>query len=352
VNDLFMKRCLELARGGRGFAAPNPMVGAVIVCEDRIIGEGFHRCFSEAHAEVNAIESVKNKELLKDSMLYVSLEPCSHYGKTPPCAELIIKSGIPHVVVACLDPYPKVSGRGVEMLQSAGIEVITGILEREAVELNRYFMTAHSKQRPYIILKWAQSKDGFIDRFRTHYSERPVKLSSSVTQIMLHKLRSEVQAIMVGTNTAFLDNPSLTVRHWTGESPLRIVIDKDLKIPAGSNLLDGINPTLVITSKNAESKNNIEYMKVENLRNLMKILYIRGINSLLVEGGARLHNSFITDDLWDEIRIETAPFSLKTGVRAANIEKCKDFIRSEKKIIFHSHKKGLNQSLLKVYRNV
>jgi diaminohydroxyphosphoribosylaminopyrimidine deaminase/5-amino-6-(5-phosphoribosylamino)uracil reductase len=355
VNKLYMKRCLELAKAASGLVAPNPMVGSVLVYGDKIIGEGFHCCCGEAHAEVNAVHSVKDRELLKKSTLYVSLEPCSHYGKTPPCTELIIKSGIPKVVIATHDPFPEVAGRGVDILQKAGIEVITGVMEHEAVELNRYFMTAQCKHRPYIILKWAQSRDGFIDRFRTDNSEKPVMLSSSITQIMLHKLRSEVQAIIVGTNTAVLDNPELTVRNWSGKSPLRIVIDRHRRIPANSNLLDGNNPALVFSNRNAVT-NSVEYLRIEEspdfLKDILAVLYRRGIHSLLVEGGASLHNSFIKEGLWDEIRIETAPVELKAGVMAADIKNCKDLRLIEKKIIPRHHKKDESQSLLEIYRHI
>ena len=231
VEEKYMARCIELAKGGRGNVSPNPMVGAVVVHKGRIIGEGFHRKCGEAHAEVNAIASVKDESLLKDSTIYVSLEPCSHYGKTPPCAELIIRKGIPRVVVGCLDPFPEVSGRGVRMLREAGVEVVTGVMEEEARALNKAFMTLQTKGRPYIILKWAQSEDGFIDRLRTDVSEPVTVLSSPETSRLVHKLRSEVAAIMVGTRTALLDNPSLNVRHWSGNSPVRVVLDRRLVIP-------------------------------------------------------------------------------------------------------------------------
>ncbi|MDR2146552.1 MAG: bifunctional diaminohydroxyphosphoribosylaminopyrimidine deaminase/5-amino-6-(5-phosphoribosylamino)uracil reductase RibD [Tannerella sp.] len=351
-NKMFMNRCLDLAKGGKGLAAPNPMVGAVIVHGDRIIGEGFHHCYGEAHAEVNAIRSVREEDrvLLKNSTLYVSLEPCSHYGKTPPCAELIIRTGIPRVVLACLDPYHKVSGRGVKMLQDANIEVVTGTMEQQALELNRYYMTVHQQKRPYIILKWAQSEDGFLDKIRTGVSEKPVQLSSPVSQIMLHKLRSENQAIMVGTNTAILDNPSLTVRHWIGKSPLRILIDRDLKVPAGYHLLDGTTPTLVITGKEAVNQTNIEYVHVADLPDLMKLLYARNINSLLVEGGATLHRSFINADLWDEIMVETVPKALGSGVKAAELNNCENLQLFHKKKIPFFTGKSTKYSLLDVYR--
>jgi diaminohydroxyphosphoribosylaminopyrimidine deaminase/5-amino-6-(5-phosphoribosylamino)uracil reductase len=268
---------------------------------------------------------------------------------------LIIKSGIRRVVIATYDPFPAVAGRGADMLQKAGIEVITGVMEHEAIELNRYFMTAQSKRRPYIILKWAQSRDGFIDRIRTGRQEMPVKLSSFVTQIMLHKLRSEVQAIMVGTNTAILDNPELTVRHWSGKSPLRIVIDLHRRISKESKIFDGHNPTLVISNHNSMA-NNIEYLNITGstdfLKNILSELYRRNINSVLVEGGANLHDSFIKNDLWDEIRIETAPVELGVGVKAADIKNCKDLKPVKKKIIPCYPENGVNKSLLEVFRHI
>jgi diaminohydroxyphosphoribosylaminopyrimidine deaminase/5-amino-6-(5-phosphoribosylamino)uracil reductase len=357
VLEKYMSRCLELAGNGRGNAAPNPMVGAVIVRDGRIIGEGYHRCYGEAHAEVNAVASVGDETLLRDSTLYVSLEPCSHYGKTPPCAELIIRKGISRVVIACLDPFPEVAGRGVKMLRDAGIKVIMGVMEKEAFVLNRFFMTMHGKHRPYVILKWAQSEDGFLDRIRQDRSEAPVLLSTSVTRLMVHKLRSEVQSIMVGTNTAVLDNPSLTVRYWAGRSPLRVTIDHHMRIPENAHLFDGKYPTLVYRRPAARGKpvamewekaniphgnrlagvdcvdnrnsgclfagKNVEYVTIDDsthfLRNMMTDLYERDINSLLVEGGVQLHRSFLDADLWDEIIVETAPVSLGTGVPAVNL---------------------------------
>lgn len=327
ISELYMARCLELAGHGRGSTAPNPMVGSVVVHDGRIIGEGYHHRCGEAHAEVNAISSVRDDFLLRNSTLYVSLEPCSHYGKTPPCAELIIRKGIPRVVVACLDPFPQVAGCGVDMLRKAGVEVVTGVMEREAIDLNAYFMTAHKKHRPYIILKWAQSEDGFIDRVRKDVSEKPVLLSTTVTRMMVHKLRSEVQAIMVGTNTAILDNPSLTVRYWSGKSPIRILVDRQLRVSEEAHLYDGKQQTFIFTEQEFKSvkpdKNRIEYVKIENsthfLRNLTQYLYERDVHSLLVEGGARLHHSFIEEDLWDEIIVETAPVRLGNGVESIKI---------------------------------
>ena len=326
IEEKYMARCIQLAQGGKGHTSPNPMVGAVVVHEGRIIGEGYHRRCGEAHAEVNAIASVREQDrpLLKEATIYVSLEPCSHYGKTPPCAELILKTGIPRVVVGCLDPFPAVSGRGVRMLQEAGVEVITGVLEAECKALNRAFMRMQTAHRPYVILKWAQSADGFLDRVRTSADEPPVVLSSAETMRKVHQLRTEVKAIMVGTRTALLDNPSLTVRHWQGTSPLRIALDRSLKIPATHHLLDGTVPTLILTEKAAENRTNVSYVRIDFNRPLaaqvMAVLAERKVDSLLVEGGTRLLQTFIAEGLWDEARGETAPLCLGEGVPAPRLE--------------------------------
>ncbi len=320
-----MARCIELAKGGLGNTSPNPMVGAVVVHGNRIIGEGFHRKCGEAHAEVNAIASVRDESLLRESTIYVSLEPCSHYGKTPPCAELIIRKGIPRVVVGCLDPFPAVSGRGVRMLREAGIEVVVGVMEEEARVLNRAFMTLQTKGRPYVILKWARSEDGFIDRPRTDVSEPVAVLSSPETARLVHKLRSEVAAIMVGTRTALLDNPALSVRHWSGLSPVRVVLDRRLAIPGSYRLLDGSVPTLVFTERACESRENVEYVRIDFgapvVRQVLDHLAARKLDSLLVEGGARLIDSFVEAGLWDEARVETAPVRLCQGVSAPLLDK-------------------------------
>lgn len=361
VNELYMTRCIELAEKGLS-TAPNPMVGAVLVHENRIIGEGFHRCFGEPHAEANAIASVKDESLLRDSTLYVSLEPCSHYGKTPPCAELIIKKRIPRVVVACLDPFPKVAGRGVEMLQKAGVEVFTGVMEQETTRLNRYFITSHKKKRPYIILKWAQSEDGFIDYLRKDASKKPVLLSTSLTRLMVHKLRSEVQAIMVGTNTALLDNPSLTVRYWAGNSPMRILIDRNLKVPNTWNLFDGQSSTLVFTSQNVAHKalapateKRTEFIRVDKLKpflkTMMSILYERNIHSLLVEGGSTTHGSLLEENLWDELIVETAPVRLSEGVKASDIKNNPNVQKIKRETVKTSEEDVLKPSFLDFYIN-
>lgn len=323
VENKYMARCISLARSGAGNVAPNPMVGAVIVHQGKIVGEGYHRRCGEAHAEVNAIASVKDESLLKEATMYVSLEPCSHYGKTPPCAELIIRKQIPRVVVGCLDPFPEVSGRGVRMLREAGVEVVTGVMEREAWELNRDFMTFQQLGRPYVYLKWAQSADGFMDRVRMDSSSPAVVLSSAETLRRVHRLRACVAAIMVGTQTALLDNPSLTVRHWAGKSPVRVVLDRILRIPSDYHLLDGAVKTLVFTAKKAVSRRNVEYITIDFsqpvLPQVLHELYIRKLNSLMVEGGANLLGHFLQEDLWDQMFVETAPVCLETGVKAPDI---------------------------------
>lgn len=325
VENKYMARCISLARNGTGNVAPNPMVGAVIVHQGKIIGEGYHRKYGEAHAEVNAIASVRDESLLKEATIYVSLEPCSHYGKTPPCAELIIKKQIPRVVIGCLDPFPEVSGRGVRMLREAGVEVVTGVMEEEARELNRVFMTFQEKRRPYIYLKWAQSADGFMDRLRTNNSLPAVVLSSSETLRRVHHLRANVAAIMVGTQTALLDNPSLTVRHWAGKSPVRVVLDRTLRIPPHYHLLDGAVKTLVFTAVEAVSRENVEYVTIDFgqpvLPQVMHELYVRKLDSLMVEGGATLLGHFLEDGLWDQMLVETAPVNLESGVKAPDLSR-------------------------------
>ena len=260
-DELYMHRCIQLARNGLCGAPPNPMVGAVIVCDGKIIGEGYHAKCGEAHAEVNAIRSVKNPELLKRSTIYVSLEPCAHHGKTPPCADLIVEKQLKRVVIGCQDPFAKVNGKGIEKLRNAGIEVKVGVLEEACLELISRFVTFHAQKRPYITLKWAQSSDGFIDYNRSE--GEAVKLSNDLTRMLVHKRRSEHTAILVGRRTALLDNPSLTIRDWHGKAPLRLVLDKDLSLPNSLHLFDGSVPTIVFTSKEKESYNNVEYIRLD-----------------------------------------------------------------------------------------
>ncbi len=324
IENIYMLRCLQLAAHARETAAPNPMVGAVIVHNGKIIGEGYHTLYGCPHAEVEAIRSVENQELLKDSTMYVSLEPCSHYGKTPPCAKLIIEKQIPRVVVGTYDPFPAVSGRGVKMLRDAGVEVYVGVLENECRELNKHFFCFLERKRPYIVLKWAQTRDGFIDKARDADSTPcPTPISNEFTRMHVHKLRSEVKSILVGTNTAIKDNPSLTVRYWKGDHPVRLVLDRQLRIPAHYHLLDGSVPTLIFTEIKAESHPNCEYIQVDFSNNLLKqildVLYNRKIQSVLVEGGRQLLQTFINENLWDEAQVEVADLSFGSGVYAPSI---------------------------------
>jgi len=316
----YMSRCLQLAQYGVGYVAPNPMVGAVLVYDDRIIGEGYHHHFGEAHAEPNAINSVKQPELLHDATLYVSLEPCSHYGKTPPCADLIVNSGISRVVIGTLDPNPKVSGRGIEILRNAGIQVIVGVMEKECRELNKRFFIFQEQKRPYILLKWAQTQDGFIDRERRDNTESPLQISNAITKQMTHKMRSENQAILVGVNTVLLDNPSLTVRDWTGKSPVRIAIDRQGRIPTNFNLMDGSVRTIIFTEILRKNEHNLEFIKINfdehALPNILQNLFEQNIHSFMVEGGASILNIFIKAGLWDEANIEVSPLRIADGVKA------------------------------------
>lgn len=317
-EEKYIRRCIQLARNGMCNAAPNPMVGAVIVCDGKIIGEGYHVRYGEAHAEVNAIRSVKDPSLLKRSTIYVSLEPCSHYGKTPPCADLIIEKQIPRIVIGCRDPFSKVAGRGIQKLKDAGREVVTGVLEEECKSLIRRFITFHTLHRPYITLKWAESADKYIDCRRE--SGTPAILSTPLTSMLVHKKRAEHSAIMVGTRTAELDNPSLTVRHWQGTSPVRIVLDRRQRLSPALHLFDGDVRTLVFTEKPKAAQANVEYIPIDFQRDIlpqiMEHLYAQGLQSLLVEGGNILLQSFIDTGMWDEAFVEESPLKLLSGVKA------------------------------------
>jgi diaminohydroxyphosphoribosylaminopyrimidine deaminase/5-amino-6-(5-phosphoribosylamino)uracil reductase len=327
TDEKYMYRCLQLARKGEGYVMPNPMVGAVIVHNERIIGEGYHRKPGEPHAEVNAINSVKNLALLQESTLYVSLEPCTHYGKTPPCTELIISKKIPRVVVATRDPNPKVSGKGIQMMRDAGIEVTEGILRNEAKELNRVFFVNQLYKRPYIILKWAQSNDGFIDHERSLFSQNPpAKISNKITEIVIHKLRTQIQGIMVGTNTVLMDNPKLTARKWFGGNPVRITIDKKNKIPPDAQIFNNDAKILVFTEhpNYHVKKENVKPIVIDfssdSTTQIIKCLYAANIRSVLVEGGARLLTTLIAENLWDEAYIEISSKILNKGIKAPYIQ--------------------------------
>jgi len=339
-DEKFMARCIQLALNGRKNAQPNPMVGAVIVHDGKIIGEGYHRKCGEAHAEVNAINSVKDPDLLKDSTIYVSLEPCAHYGKTPPCADLIISKRLKRVVVGCTDPFAKVNGLGIRKIKEAGIDVTVGVLEKECKHLNRVFFTFHSQHRPFVVLKWAQSPDGFIAG-----KNQKTIISTSYTQMLAHKRRTECQAIIVGTNTANIDNPKLDARKWHGNNPVRVVIDKEKKLSHDLHLFDGSVTTIVFadnSSNDVNSKANanessaslatktntaepVKYIYIDFKQNIipqiLDHLYLLGIQSLLVEGGAQLLQSFIDYGVWDEAYVEIGGNNIIEGVEAPNMRK-------------------------------
>lgn len=291
-DEMYMRRCIQLAKNGLLSTRPNPMVGAVIVCEDRIIGEGYHIRCGEGHAEVNAFASVRDEDsrLLPCSTIYVSLEPCAHHGKTPPCADLIVSKGVRRVVVGCVDPFAKVQGRGIERIRNAGIEVTVGVLEKKCRELNRRFFTFNTKHRPYVILKWCMTADGFLDD-----NFRQAALSSPFTLMLSHKLRAENDAILIGRVTDGRDHSRLDVRHWTGSNPMRLVIDRSKPCFPEIDFSGDVVPQI------------------------LDCLYRRGVQSLIVEGGAVTHNSFINAGLWDEIRIEMSPVTFGGGTKAPQV---------------------------------
>ncbi|HEY9184291.1 MAG TPA: bifunctional diaminohydroxyphosphoribosylaminopyrimidine deaminase/5-amino-6-(5-phosphoribosylamino)uracil reductase RibD [Salegentibacter sp.] len=321
IHEKYIKRCIQLAQNGLGTTYPNPMVGSVIVYKNKIIGEGWHRVAGEPHAEVLAIRSVKDESLLKHSTIYVSLEPCSHYGKTPPCSDLIIAKGIKKVVIGSVDPFAEVSGRGIKKLLDAGCKVHVGILEQECQILNKRFFTFHQKNRPYIILKWAQSQDNFIAPEKQEKRE-PVWITKPYTKQLVHKWRSEEQGIMVGTQTAVADNPGLNTRLWNGPDPLRIVLDRNLRIPKDSTLFDGRIKTIVFTknSEKATSKKNLIFKTIDFTRGITQqiceVLFSLEIQSVIIEGGAKTLQTFIDADLWDEARVFTGKIQLQKGIKA------------------------------------
>jgi diaminohydroxyphosphoribosylaminopyrimidine deaminase/5-amino-6-(5-phosphoribosylamino)uracil reductase len=329
-DEFYMRRCLELARKGLGLTRQNPMVGSVVVYNDRIIGEGYHLEYGGAHAEVNAINSVSDHSLLKKSTLYANLEPCAHYGKTPPCSLLIKEKGIPRIVIGSIDSNPEVAGKGIIILKSGGADVTTGVLNEESRYLNRRFFTYHEKKRPYIILKWAESPDGFIDIDRKNSNIKPAWITNHTARMLVHKWRSEELCIMAGTDTILMDNPELNVRDWPGVNPLRIVPDKYGRLFEGLKVLNGTSPTIIFSGDNKRSKENLEYIQThaENFEIPMylKILYNRQITSIFVEGGARLIQSFINSGYWDESYVFSGNKAFHSGVQAPEIKSAPDKI--------------------------
>lgn len=346
LHEKYISRCIELAKNGLGTTYPNPLVGSVIVYDGKIIGEGWHKKSGEPHAEVNAVNSVKDKTLLKKATIYVSLEPCSHFGKTPPCCDLIVKNRIPNIVIGTIDPNIKVAGNGIKKLTDAGATVTVGILEKECKKLNKRFFTFHEKKRPYIILKWAESQDGFIAPSKNiRHEQKPFWITNEFSRQLAHKWRSEEQAILVGTNTVIDDNPRLDVRDWSGNNPIRIVLDKNNRIQNDMHVFDNQIKTIIlcqsITSINSE---NTIFERIEFDKNIapqiIEVLYKHKIQSLIIEGGRQTLQTFIDENLWDEARIFVGNESLENGTKAPivvmkNIEK--HTIENDELIILSNH---------------
>ncbi len=339
-----MRRCIALAQNGLGTTYPNPMVGSVIVYNNKIIGEGWHKKAGEPHAEVNAVNSVQDKSLLQKATIYVSLEPCSHFGKTPPCCDLIIKNKIPNVVIGTVDPNIKVAGNGIKKLIEAGIHVTIGILENECNELNKRFFTFHQKKRPYIVLKWAESQDGFIAPLQK-LEKKPVWITNTYSRQLVHKWRTEEQAILVGTQTVIDDDPKLNARDWYGNNPIRLVLDQNNRIPEENTVFDNQIKTIVFTkSGNAINKENTIFEVVNFNQNIasqiVQILFQHQIQSVIIEGGLQTLQTFIDANLWDEARIFTGKLTLEKGINAPQISKSiykKKWISDDELIIARNH---------------
>lgn len=337
-----MRRCIQLAKNGLGTTYPNPMVGSVVVFDSKIIGEGWHEQAGKPHAEVNAIASVNDNSLLRRSTIYVNLEPCSHFGKTPPCANLIIEKGIPNVVIGTTDPHIKVAGEGIAKLRAAGCQVEVGILEPECQKLNKRFFTFHQKKRPFVILKWAQTTDGFIAPGERPKKE-PVWITNEFSRLRVHKMRSEEQAILVGTNTVLSDNPHLTTRAWQGNSPMRIVLDRDLKIQQDAHVYDGSTPTIVLTENPGFDTPNVRFGTLDFSRELASqicdTLYNHGLQSVIIEGGTKTLQTFLDAGLWDEAFVFVGPGTFNTGVTAPVLT------------IDPEHEEKISDDILKHFKN-
>lgn len=331
IHEKYIKRCIEIAKNGLGTARPNPMVGCVIVYNNKILGEGFTSKYGGNHAEVNAIHSVSDKSLLEKATLYVTLEPCSHYGKTPPCSDLIISCKIPNVIIGCLDDNEMVAGKGIQKLINSGCNVTVGVLEQQCKTLHKRFFTFHNKKRPHIILKWAQTNDGFIAP-ETKNKQKPIWITNEFSRQLVHKWRAEEQAILVGFNTVLNDNPSLTVRDWTGENPVRIVIDKERELAKTDSVFNHQAKTILIT------KNDIDFTH-RVAEQICTVLFENNIVSVIIEGGTKTLQTFINENLWDEARVFTGDCTFKKGVKAPTIS---GLLVSEKNI---------KNDILKIYKN-
>lgn len=341
-HEQYIKRCLELAQKGIGTTRPNPSVGAVLVVDDEIIGEGFTSPYGGNHAEVNAIQSVEDTELLKKATIYVTLEPCSHHGKTPPCSDLIIRSGIPSVVIGCVDTNSLVAGKGIEKLKNAGCEVIVGVLEEECKKQHRRFFTFHNQKRPYIILKWAETLDGFIAP-ESRDERKPVWITNKASRQLVHQWRAEEHGILVGTKTAIEDNPKLNVRTWIGENPVRIVIDRELKIPKDSHVYDSSVKTIFITEEESHEEDSLFFEQIDFSKPLgiqiCDVLFKHSIQSIIIEGGSRTLQTFIDENLWDEARVFKGKVEFEKGVKAPSFNKKEQSIQT------------IETDELKIYRN-
>jgi diaminohydroxyphosphoribosylaminopyrimidine deaminase / 5-amino-6-(5-phosphoribosylamino)uracil reductase len=361
-HEKYMQRCLQIAKNGIGTARPNPSVGAIVVLNDEIIGEGFTSAYGDHHAEVNAINSVKDKALLKEATIYVTLEPCAHFGKTPPCADLLVKHQLKNVVIGCVDSNSLVAGKGIERLKKSGINVIEGVLERECREHHKQFFTFQEKKRAYIILKWAESKDGFVAPLKKE-SNIPIWISNQYSQQLVHKWRSEEQAILVGTNTVLADNPRLNVRSWKGNNPIRIVLDRNLRIPKEAHVFDGSVQTIFLTGKRDKNqedrgvisststsisagsveKSQLIFEQLNFSKNLAKqicdVLQKHQIQSVIIEGGTQTLQTFLYADLWDEARVFIGKSEFKNGIKAPVFSS---------KLISETH---IKEDVLKIYSN-
>ncbi|MDF2933180.1 MAG: ribD [Chryseobacterium sp.] len=336
-DEIYIKRCIELAKKALGNTYPNPLVGSVIVHNGKIIGEGYHHKAGENHAEINAINSVEDKSLIPESTIYVSLEPCAHFGKTPPCALKIVELGFKKVVIGAMDSHDKVNGKGKKIIQDAGIEAVSGILEKECIDLNKRFFTYHEKKRPFIVLKWAQSADGFMDK-----DFKPTQISNSLTKQFVHELRNNEHAILIGTMTALRDNPSLTTREMTGRNPIRILIDIDLKVPADYNIYNNEAETLVFNSVKNSDEGNIKFIKTERenfIEKLIRKLYELQIQSIIVEGGSLVLQQFIDANLWDEtIVIKNERLIIENGTKAPRFQHAPFEIKQFRDNVMEFHK--------------
>lgn len=344
IHEKYIKRCIELAKNGLGTTYPNPLVGSVIVCKGIIIGEGWHIKAGQPHAEVNAVNSVKDKSLLAKATIYVSLEPCSHFGKTPPCCDLIIKNKIPNVVIGTVDPNIKVAGNGIKKLIEAGINVTVGVLEAECNELNKRFFTFHEKKRPYVILKWAKSQDGFVAP-KEKSEKKPVWITGIYSRQLVHKWRTEEQAILVGTQTVVDDNPTLTARDWHGNNPIRVVLDQNNRIPQESHIHDNDVKTILLSgNKTVAQKENTIFESIDFTKNIaqqvLECLYKQQIQSVIIEGGSQTLQTFIASNLWDEARVFVGKVQFKTGIKApifSNKQFEKKHIGTDELLIYRNH---------------